>query len=63
MIFNYVERDKKREINMKHWYESIFEDYGKKYDNESFTQGTIGECDFIEKEINFDKALLVIAGK
>lgn len=48
---------------MKHWYESIFEDYGKKYDNESFTQGTIGECDFIEKEINFDKALLVIAGK
>jgi len=27
----------------------------KKYDNESFTQGTIGECDFIEIEISFDK--------
>ena len=45
---------------MKHWYESIFENFGKKYDNESFTQGTIGECDFIEKEINFDKKLKII---
>ncbi len=40
---------------MKQWYESLFEDYGKKYDNENFTQGTIGECDFIEKEIDHDK--------
>ncbi len=45
---------------MKQWYESLFEDYGKKYDNESFTQGTIGECDFIEKEIDFDKSLKII---
>jgi len=45
---------------MKQWYESIFENFGKKYDNESFTQGTIGECDFIEKEINFDKTLKII---
>ena len=40
---------------MKQWYESLFENYGKKYDQECFTQGTKGECDFIEKEINFDK--------
>ena len=39
---------------MKQWDETIFENYGKKYDSESFTQGTIGECDFIEQEINFN---------
>lgn len=40
---------------MKQWYEKLFENYGEQYDNESFTQGTIGECDFIEQELNFDK--------
>ncbi len=45
---------------MKQWYETLFEDYGKKYDGESFTQGTIGECDFIEKEINYDKLIKII---
>jgi hypothetical protein len=39
---------------MKQWYESLFENYAKKYDDESFAQGTIGECDFIEKEIDFN---------
>lgn len=45
---------------MKQWYETLFENYGEKYDNESFAQGTIGECDFIEKEINYNKALKII---
>jgi SAM-dependent methyltransferase len=45
---------------MKQWYESLFENYGKKYDNEIFTQGTLGECDFIEAEINFNKSLKII---
>ena len=45
---------------MKQWYESLFENYGKKYDNESFTHGTIGECDFIEEEIDFNKSLKII---
>ena len=36
---------------MKQWYEELFENYGMKYDKENFAQGTIGECDFIEKEI------------
>ena len=49
-----------RGIKMKQWYESLFENYGKKYDNESFTQGTVGECDFIEKEIAYDKSLKII---
>ena len=45
---------------MKQWYESLFENYGRKYDEESFTQGTADECDFIEKEINYDKSLKII---
>jgi 2-polyprenyl-3-methyl-5-hydroxy-6-metoxy-1,4-benzoquinol methylase len=47
-------------MNRKQWYETLFENYGEKYDNESFTQGTIGECDFIEKEINYNKTLRII---
>jgi len=45
---------------MKQWYEELFENYGMKYDNECFTQGTIGECDFIEKEIGYDKRLSIL---
>ena len=44
----------------KQWYESLFENYGQKYDNEVFTQGTVGECDFIEKEIQYDKSLKIL---
>jgi 2-polyprenyl-3-methyl-5-hydroxy-6-metoxy-1,4-benzoquinol methylase len=53
---------KKNKIAMgkKQWYEILFEDYGKKYDSESFTQGTTGECDFIEKELNYDKSLKIL---
>lgn len=40
---------------MKQWYEELFENYAESYDKESFTRGTQGEVDFIEKEINFDK--------
>jgi hypothetical protein len=29
---------------MKQWYEELFENYAKTYDNEEFTKGTIGEC-------------------
>jgi len=44
----------------KQWYEQFFENYGKKYDSESYTQGTVGECDFIEAEIKFDKSLKIL---
>jgi len=37
---------------MKQWYEALFENYAQKYDTKRFTQGTQGECDFIESEIN-----------
>ena len=40
---------------MRQWYEELFENYGIKYDQEVFVQGTIGECDFIEKELDYDK--------
>ncbi len=46
-------------MNKKQWYQTLFENYGQKYDHECFTQGTI-ECDFIEKEINFNKELKII---
>ncbi len=45
---------------MKQWYEVLFENYGKKYDEEPFTQGTIGECDFIENEINYNKNVRIL---
>jgi 2-polyprenyl-3-methyl-5-hydroxy-6-metoxy-1,4-benzoquinol methylase len=45
---------------MKKWYESLFENYGQKYDKECYVQGTIGECDFIEQELAYDKSLKII---
>jgi len=47
-------------MKTKQWYEALFEDYAQKYENECFTQGTSGECDFIEQEIKFNKALKII---
>ncbi len=45
---------------MKQWYELLFENCGKKYDGESFTRGTMGECDFIEHEIGFDRSVKIL---
>jgi ubiquinone/menaquinone biosynthesis C-methylase UbiE len=45
---------------MKQWYESLFENYAKKYDKECYVQGTLGECNFIEQEIKQDKSLNII---
>jgi len=47
-------------MNKKQWYETLFENYGKNYDNECFVQGTIGECDFIEKDLNYNKSLRIL---
>lgn len=40
---------------MNKWYQELFTNYAEKYENEVFTQGTMGEVDFIESEINHDK--------
>jgi len=45
---------------MKQWYEQLFENYGNKYDSEPFTQGTLGECDFLEKEIDKDASKKIL---
>ena len=45
---------------MKQWYESLFENYARTYDSEIFTQGTIGECDFIEREIGYNKSIRIL---
>ena len=45
---------------MKQWYEELFENYGRKYDAESFVQGTVQECDFIEQEIGCHKATRIL---
>lgn len=47
-------------MKKKQWYEELFENYGEKYDNESFAQGTLGECDFLEREIDFDKTINIL---
>lgn len=47
-------------MNKKQWYETIFENYAEKYDKECFTQGTIGESDFIEKELSSDRSLRIL---
>jgi ubiquinone/menaquinone biosynthesis C-methylase UbiE len=45
---------------MKQWYETLFENYARKYDQECFVQGTAGECDFIEEEIRRDRSLKIL---
>ncbi len=47
-------------MSQEQWYESLFQNYGRTYDKECFTQGTIGECDFLEKEFQFDKSLKIL---
>ncbi len=45
---------------MKKWYQELFNNYSEQYENEVFTQGTVGEVDFIEKEINQDKKCRIL---
>lgn len=45
---------------MKQWYEELFTNYAQKYDEENFTKGTLGEVDYIEKEIGFDKNVSIL---
>lgn len=47
-------------MKKKQWYETLFENYAAKYDNEVFTQGTKGECDFLEQELKSDKGLKIL---
>lgn len=44
----------------KRWYETLFENYARTYDQECFTQGTSGEVDFMEKELGFDRGKTIL---
>ncbi|HEY6951944.1 MAG TPA: class I SAM-dependent methyltransferase [Bacteroidota bacterium] len=41
---------------MKQWYEELFANYANQYEKESFTKGTLGEVDFIEREISSNRS-------
>jgi 2-polyprenyl-3-methyl-5-hydroxy-6-metoxy-1,4-benzoquinol methylase len=45
---------------MTQWYEALFTNYAKNYDNESFTQGTLTEVDFLEKEIEQNRNIHIL---
>jgi len=44
----------------KQWYEALFENYGRQYDKECYTQGAAGECDFIEQEAGYNKRIRIL---
>jgi SAM-dependent methyltransferase len=45
---------------MKRWYEELFTNYAKTYDTERFTAGTMGEVDFLEKELGYDNTQSIL---
>ncbi|MDD1726129.1 MAG: class I SAM-dependent methyltransferase [Euryarchaeota archaeon] len=45
---------------MKQWYEEMFENSAKSYDQEPFVKGTQGEVDFIEKELGFNRSAIIL---
>ncbi len=45
---------------MKKWYKELFTDYAWTYDQEAFTQGTLQEVSFIEKEIRKNKRVRIL---
>jgi len=45
---------------MKQWYEKMFENYARTYDQEVFTQGTMGEVDFLEQEFEYDRTKKIL---
>jgi 2-polyprenyl-3-methyl-5-hydroxy-6-metoxy-1,4-benzoquinol methylase len=45
---------------MTQWYEQLFTNYAKTYDTEEFTQGTTGECNFLEKEIDYNNKFKIL---
>lgn len=46
--------------NMTQWYETLFANFGRTYDKECFTQGTVGEVDFVERELGGDRSKRIL---
>src|SRR5674536_100081 len=45
---------------MKQWYEELFENSAKSYDQQPFVKGTHGEVDFIEEELGFNRSATIL---
>lgn len=45
---------------MTQWYESLFANFSESYDKESFTQGTVGEVDFVERELGANRSKRIL---
>lgn len=45
---------------MAQWYETLFANFARTYDEESFTQGTMGEVDFVERELGGDRTKRIL---
>jgi 2-polyprenyl-3-methyl-5-hydroxy-6-metoxy-1,4-benzoquinol methylase len=55
-----VVRRRSGEVTVKRWYEELFTDYAAAYDREVFTQGTLQEVGFIEREIRGDRGVRIL---
>lgn len=42
------------------WYQALFANYARRYDEEVYTQGTHGEVDFLEQELEHDRTRTVL---
>ena len=42
------------------WYETLFANYARQYDEEFYTQGTLGEVDFFEQELEQDRTRTIL---
>ncbi len=45
---------------MTQWYQTLFTNYARTYDQEHFTQGTLQEVEFIEKLIHADRSRTIL---
>jgi SAM-dependent methyltransferase len=42
------------------WYQTLFANYARQYDEEVYTQGTLGEVDFLEEELAHDRTRTIL---
>ncbi len=47
-------------MSPKKWYEELYSNFGEKYEEEPYVQGTKGEIDFIEGELGGDKEFWIL---
>lgn len=42
------------------WYQTLFANYARQYDDECYTQGTLGEVEFVEQELGHDRTRTIL---